>query len=309
MNRSKSIAVLVSALLVSGVVSGQDKKSSDDELQVKLEAAQERLNEAAQEVAHLSMNLSRHAMPSVTPFSGGARAILGINISREDVDDGVKIMTVSPGGPAEKAGLKTGDVLVKVDDESLKREEGRSPRSKLLTHMRSVEPGKRVKVQYRRDGKLLAADLEAEPLDRIAIAGLPVAPPGMTRFPGSEPFVRFHGAFGRVELAPLTPQLGRYFGTDEGLLVIRAPRDERLKLEDGDVILDIDGRKPTSASHAFRILDSYQGGESVKVNVLRMKKRLTLTIDVPDRRDARAADRDFHRDVLIGGWETPPPRT
>ena len=44
-----------------------------------------------------------------------------------------------------------------------------------------------------------------------------------------------------MELATISPQLGSYFGTDKGVLVVRAPTDGALKLEDGDVILAIDG--------------------------------------------------------------------
>ena len=63
---------------------------------------------------------------------------------------------------------------------------------------------------------------------------------------------------------------------------MRAPEDSRLKLEDGDVIVDIDGRTPSSASHALRILGSYQPGEKLKLNVLRAKKRMTFDVTVPE---------------------------
>jgi hypothetical protein len=95
-------------------------------------------------------------------------------------------------------------------------------------------------------------------------------------------FGRMDGVFGSAELVPLTPKLGQYFGAEEGLLVVRAPDDARLKLEEGDVILDIDGRTPKSASHALRILGSYQGGETLKLKVLRARKPLTFDVTVPE---------------------------
>ncbi len=87
-----------------------------------------------------------------------------------------------------------------------------------------------------------------------------------------------------MELAPLTERLGSYFGTDEGLLVVRAPDDEDLMLEDGDVILSIDGRKPASISHAMRILRSYEGGEELKMEIMRDKRKRTVSIEMPDNR-------------------------
>jgi hypothetical protein len=95
-------------------------------------------------------------------------------------------------------------------------------------------------------------------------------------------FMRGEGVFGSAELVPMTPKLGQYFGTDTGLLVVRAPDDSRLKLEDGDVIVDIDGRTPSSPSHALRILSSYQPGEKLKLNILRTKKRMSFDITVPE---------------------------
>ena len=94
--------------------------------------------------------------------------------------------------------------------------------------------------------------------------------------------MRVIGAFGSAELVPLTPKLGQYFGTEKGLLVVRAPADSRLKLEDGDVIVDIDGRIPSSPVHAFRILGSYQGGEKLTLNVLRQKKKMSFDITIPE---------------------------
>ena len=95
-------------------------------------------------------------------------------------------------------------------------------------------------------------------------------------------FMRGEGVFGSAELVPMTPKLGQYFGTETGLLVVRAPDDSRLKLEDGDVIVDIDGRTPSNASHALRILSSYQAGEKLKLNILRMKKRMAFEVTVPE---------------------------
>jgi hypothetical protein len=56
----------------------------------------------------------------------------------------------------------------------------------------------------------------------------------------------------------LTPGLGEYFGTDAGLLVVRAPEGDDIDLRDGDVIPEIGGRIPQSVGHAMRILRSVE---------------------------------------------------
>jgi S1-C subfamily serine protease len=93
----------------------------------------------------------------------------------------------------------------------------------------------------------------------------------------------FHRPLGELELATLSPRLGSYFGSDKGVLVVRAGSDGPLKLEDGDVILAIDGREPTSGSHATRILGSYQPGEKVSLRILRQHKTLELESVLPER--------------------------
>ena len=90
--------------------------------------------------------------------------------------------------------------------------------------------------------------------------------------------------WGDVEMVPVTEELGRYFGADEGLLVVRAPDEEALKLQDGDVIQSIGGRTPNSVSHAMRILSSYQSGEKLDIVIMRDQRKQTLEIEMPDQR-------------------------
>ncbi len=83
----------------------------------------------------------------------------------------------------------------------------------------------------------------------------------------------------------LNSDLGEYFGTKEGVLVVKAPADSTLPLRGGDVITSIGGRKPANPSHAMRILRSYEKGETVSIEILRKQKRMTLTWKVPAREE------------------------
>jgi type II secretory pathway component PulC len=292
MNSFKRCALLTLCIagLSANAIAADDAKESTasrEELERKLDDAQERLNAAAREVAELSMSLSDGVMGPLPALPMRPnRAVLGIALAprSSDRDDGVEVASVSPGGGAAQAGLKAGDVLVEMNGTKLGAEGERKPQDKLLRLMREVKPDEKVQVRYRRDGKLHDVEITARPLrDRFFTMALPAA--GAHPFPGPLPgmaFFRAEGVFGSAELVPMTPKLGKYFGTDKGLLVVRAPDDSRLKLEEGDVILDIGGRTPSSPSHAFRILSSYQEGEKLKLNVMRDKKRLTFDITVPE---------------------------
>jgi S1-C subfamily serine protease len=95
---------------------------------------------------------------------------------------------------------------------------------------------------------------------------------------------QLNGEIAGMELATLTPRLGQYFGTDRGVLVVRAPESGTLQLQDGDVILAIDGREPKNGSHATRILRSYQPGEKIAMKIMRQKKSLSLQVTLPETR-------------------------
>ena len=93
-------------------------------------------------------------------------------------------------------------------------------------------------------------------------------------------------AFGAVE--PWS-ELG-VFGVGAGiagLLVVRAPNESGYQLQEGDVLMGIDGRVPESPGHAFRILRSYQPGEKLKLDVLRSRKRMEVSVTVPRDRPMR----------------------
>jgi S1-C subfamily serine protease len=89
--------------------------------------------------------------------------------------------------------------------------------------------------------------------------------------------LRFHG----IEFATLSERLGSYFGVKSGVLVVRAGNNPAFKLQDGDVILAIDGREPNSAQHAGRILRSYQPGEKLTIRVQRDRKAQNLEVTAP----------------------------
>jgi len=275
---------------------------SREQLEKRLHEAQEELERAAQRVAELSVSLSDQIGPQLHRFAHlGSRPMLGIGIDMDGKGAadgrGVRVMSVSPGGPADAAGIKANDVIVSFAGEALTGDEGQSPSQQLLAAIGEAKPGQPVAIEYRRDGKTNKAQIVPKSLAdsfadirQLPFDDLPLPDPHHMPHVRPFPFMRHDDdSFGSAELVELSAQLGQYFGVDKGLLVVHAPRDERLKLKDGDVILDIDGRAPVSVSHAFQILSSYRAGETLKLHIMRQQKRIELPIEIPGPAAAAAS--------------------
>lgn len=296
-----SLMVLAtSAVLIVAPVAAQDRAAaeraaSEREIEVRMREAEQQLEMAAQRIAALSSEQLARAGKFERRFVfAHNRPVLGITIGSEgdrQPVEGVTIMAVSPGGAAAEADLRSGDIITAINGESLSSSSAAAANSVLIEFMQGVEVDDVLDVEYLRDNKTRAVEVKPTQMNpRVfnfdfdtnfhmpAIAGAPHA--------RVFTWTNRHGAygFGEMELVELNESLGRYFGTDSGLLIVKAPKDNAYKLLDGDVIKSIDGRTPNDLHHAMRILSSYQSGETVHIEIMRDKRKKTLTVKVPDNR-------------------------
>lgn len=243
------------------------------------------------------------------------RARLGIKVNlrpRETDSIGAFVDAVTPGGPADEAGIRSGDIITRLDGKSVlaggaaeggDRQRQSLPGLRLIELAARLEPGDTVPVEYRRGKERRTAsvvtadepDLVTRDGDRFSfsfrgpdpVAGRRVIPSPelMRRLEVDGPHWQFFSGspLGRLELAPLNPDLGRYFGTNEGVLVISVPDDSTLGLRGGDVVLRVDGREPSSPSHLLRILRSYEAGETFKLDIMRDRKKEAVTARIGER--------------------------
>jgi S1-C subfamily serine protease len=291
-------SVVVALLALAGVVPGH------------LGFAQEPAERPAPEPFEVRVNRGPERM---VEFVMNRRARLGlkVNLRARSTDSvGAYVDAVTPNGPAAKAGIQSGDIITKVDGKSVlaggRAEAGANreslPGLRLIELAARLEPNDTVPVEFRRgkDRKTVSVVTADEPdiLFRAEPRGRGFGfryfrPDGPRRMAleGDFPDDLVHGpaAFlygsplADLELAPLNPDLGRYFGATEGVLVVSVPKDSDLGLKGGDVVLTVDGRKPASPSHLLRILRSYEKGESFKLDILRKQKRETVTGRVGER--------------------------
>ena len=254
----------------------------------------------------------------------GRGSQLGVMVSDVDVKaaaSGVRIDEVNEDGPAEKAGIKAGDIVVEYDGERV-----RSARQ--FTRLVQETPeGRTVAIGLLRDGKKQNVNATPEngrmtwnfgpDIDRA----LREAERGMRgfRFDGPGPNFDFHydgreprrfeyripdrlppftgRARGRlgVTVQSLTPDLEEYFGaTNGGALVSSVSRDSaaaKAGIKAGDVIVSINGKAVGDSDDLIGELGELDG--DVTIVVMRDRKEMTLkaTLERPRGTTPRAGSR------------------
>src|SRR5580765_3964856 len=121
------------------------------EIDKRLQAAQKQLEQAANEVARLSTQLSDTMLSEVMPLVG-PHVIIGVQLEKAADHTGARVREVSPGGPAAEAGIRVDDVIVAVNGTELK---GENPPHQLSSILHGVKPDTPLSVRVLRQGKPL----------------------------------------------------------------------------------------------------------------------------------------------------------
>jgi len=198
-----------------------------------------------------------------TLMKGGkiARGYLGIGMQdlTDDIADGLGVpkgrgtvvARVEPGQPAEKAGLKQGDVIVKVDGKDV------TPDQTLSYFVANVKPGTRVPLELYRDGKRQTLSITVgtrPPEEQLA----QFDPNDENSGPGGGDSETMAAASLGVQVAPLTPQIAQSVGVNPsitGVVVLQVSQasDAAGKgLQRGDVITTVNRQPVASAADVAR---------------------------------------------------------
>jgi len=277
-------------------------RQKEDAMRAQMEAARRRLEVDAQRLAALSAQMYGPMMEHMEAMEGPPHVLVGVQLDDSSGHAGARVREVSPGGAAEQAGVRAGDLIVAVNGTNVS---GQEPAARVVELLHDVKPGDKVDLEVSRDGKTRDLTVTARPDgDAFFIARqFPDFPPmprvkAFTQWGGGPMIIG--GPVADMELARLTPGLGRYFGTDAGVLVVHAPADGKLGLQDGDVILSIGGRKPIDSSHVIRILGSYDPGEKVTLEVMRLHRRISVAATLPAQPPMASGAAMVHKGMVFG---------
>lgn len=198
---------------------------------------------------------------------------------------GAMIESVRSEGPAARAGLQSGDVIVEFDGERV-----RSARQ-VVRLVRETPAGRTVRIAIVRDGRRTELD--------VTPAAAPDGPMAWGGGAFDEPLRNFadlgrhfdmdlnrevDGAmFGKgrlgVTIEELTPQLAMFFGVKDGVLVSSVREGDspaaRAGIKAGDVITAANQQPVTSAHELMRILHDIEDGQEVSLDLVRDRKVMT----------------------------------
>lgn len=218
-----------------------------------------------------------------SPDSAGKRAT-----------EGARVRHVVRKSPAEKAGLREGDVVLEINGKTI------ADRWDLLKAVRKAKPGSRAAIVVMRGDKResLAATLGREPefsgpSFRTPLHPLPPPSPVILPLPSPRPGMEAYG----LPLVEMNGQLAAYFdapGT-AGILVEEVEDDspgKRAGFKAGDVIVSIGGDTVRDDGDVWEALDRLKTGEKASIGILRKGARQSLSLDVIDH---EASFRHMHR--------------
>ena len=206
--------------------------------------------------------------------------VLGVMISpldeetaeKADVKAGAVVRGTTPGSAAEKAGLKEGDVITRVDSRRIETPQ------QLADYIGQRRPGDRVRLEWSRDGRRMR--------ETVVLGKGEARPPRSTvpreqrqDEPRTEPPPRKdepERAFLGVMAASLTDEMREIAGTDTGVLINSLTDDSPAAkggLQPGDVVTHVDDREIGGPDELVEAIRAHKAGDRVTIRYYRMGKR------------------------------------
>ncbi len=224
-------------------------------------------------------------------FDGGNsnRAFLGVNsVSSDgaaDATEGAKVKEVTKGSAAERAGLKEGDLITRVDEIDISNPQD------LSNTIHKYKPEDKVTLTFKRDGKEQKATATLGKLEghremhsdynfKMPKEGYNFTMPPM---PPMEDFLHgFSFNDGRPKLGIKAQDLEEGKGA-KVLDVDHESPAAKAGIQEGDIITGFDGKDVDNASVLADLARETAGRSSVKINVTRDGKNREIEVKVPKK--------------------------
>ena len=220
-------------------------------------------------------NLVKRAMASIIKKGRVIRGYLGVSIQpmtkemaeqfKLDNTKGALVTDVSPGSPAERAGIIRGDVIRKVNNYEIR------DTAALINRISEADIGSQLTIDLVREGqpKTVTASVVEQPADMMA---------RLSRNQNSKPGGGTSTMFAGVEVQDLTPQLRQEAKVPEnvsGVIVtaIDPSSSTAQELRPGDVIEEVNRRAVNNLREFQQIVGQLDPDRPVVVGIARGRQR------------------------------------
>jgi S1-C subfamily serine protease len=224
-----------------------------------------------------------------TPQEGGW---LGLWLG-DAMDGGAQVMALVSRGPAHRAGVRSGDVIVGVGEREVANQQV------LGAILAGSRPGDELTLSLLRAGRALQVDvvLETRPADAAGVL-VPRAPraPRSGRFavvPEHRLESQWPELLSGVEVTEITPALREHYGapSSAGVLVVAVDGSgeaEAVDLEVGDVVVRLAGEEIRDGRQLERALRAWSWDRALEIQVVREGEPRSLLLEP----SASALERD-----------------
>ena len=223
----------------------------------------------------IPINLAKKIVDDFKEFGSVKRGYIGVTFSEVNAEirkqygisdvNGLYVSDVVKGGAAEAAGIKSGDLITKVEGKTIYG----SP--DLQEHVARLRPGDKVKLTYKRDGKEkeVSLTLKGEESNKSKSASGANAS-------GTEIFNKLGGSF-----IPAPANVKKDLGINSGVIISQVHRGgilEYFGVEKGLVVTHVNGKPVNTVDdvesalsnterNVVRLKGVYERGSSVELNV------------------------------------------
>jgi serine protease Do len=235
-------------------------------------------------------NTARKVYNSIIATGSVRRGAIGVTFLNQNnpvklrmfgADHGVVVENVEPDGPADRAGIKRGDVITSVNGKPIHNGD------ELVAIVSDTEVGKKLKIELLRDKKTISTDVEVG--DRNVIIGRLQGEPD-TESEGEESS-RGGGILG-VSVRDLTREQADevaselHLSSSQGVLVTGVRSGgfaADLGVQRGDVILGLNHQPVRSVEDFRRLQSQLKSGSDVLFLIARRTQRTFTTLYLADR--------------------------
>lgn len=260
----------------------------------QLDELRQRMNEMAKRLAELSRKVGEPAPQALAwhYLSDPDVGTLGLVLMPKD--DALEVVAVTPGGAAEKSGIVAGDRIVSIDGKPTGggdipvmgdvnkfkagqtytfdiRHNGKHKTVKVVPERRTMPAWTSLLDETRAWHDKDMPDIDIQRIVREANEGARQARIALRSF----------SPWWGLNLVSLNKDLGSYFGTDKGALLLSSDGDSLPGLKAGDVITKIGATSIDRPEDAMRALREH-AGDKVQASIMRHGKRLQLALQLPE---------------------------